>query len=178
MRTFKDRINSISKLFSNFWTEQCCSYSNVFKSLYAHFYCGSTCCASHGNSISLLVKLRIKSVPSGSQNQTDKIKKLVLWYSHFPSKLIIIINVILDYVQRINYGNVRVQGSDVKGYHYFIIFNGNISDVVGKRCRIFGIAIFISSLRILAIYLLRLCSREPLYETIDRIETPSFCIFD
>ena len=35
--------------------------------------------------------------------------------------------------------NVRVQGSDVKLYHYIIIFNGNISDVVGKRGNILGV---------------------------------------
>ena len=88
-------------------------------------------------------------------------------------------NIILDYVLRINYRNVLVQGGDVKWRHYFVIFNGNISDVVGKRGRIFGVVIFIFNiaLRMLAVYLLRFYNGKPLYETIGRIGTPGLCIF-
>ena len=63
MRTFKERINFINKSFPNFWRAQCCSYSSTFMSLDINFCCGWRCWASHGNAISLLVKLRIKSVP-------------------------------------------------------------------------------------------------------------------
>ena len=41
-----------------------------------------------------------------------------------------------------NYGNVCVQGSDVKLYHYLIIFHGNNSDADGKCGRILGVIIF------------------------------------
>ena len=36
-----------------------------------------------------------------------------------------------------------VQGRDIESYHYLVNFNGNISDVVGKRGRILGTVIFI-----------------------------------
>ena len=61
-------------------------------------------------------------------------------YSRFPSKLIIIINTILVYVQRINYRNVLECLSDV-------VNSGNISAVVGKRGRILGVVIFIFSFK-------------------------------
>ena len=60
-----------------------------------------------------------------------------------PSKLIIVINIILDYVQRISYRNVRVQGSDIRWYHCFFIFNENISEVVGKRDGVISVVVFI-----------------------------------
>ena len=47
-----------------FWMVQYRSYSSAFISLHINFCCGWRCWASHGNTISLLVKLRIKSVPS------------------------------------------------------------------------------------------------------------------
>ena len=145
MRTFKlSLVSVINKSFPNFWRVQCRSYSSVFIRLHINFCCGWRCWVSHGNAISLLVKLRIKSVPSGCSNQ-----KLVLRYSRFPSKLMIIINIILDYVWCINYWNVCVQGSDVKWYRYLITFNGSISYVVGKRDRILGVVIFIFDMRML-----------------------------
>ena len=36
-----------------------------------------------------------------------------------------------------------MQGSDVKSYHYPVIFNENISDVVGKHGRILSIVNFV-----------------------------------
>ena len=147
MRTFKDRINVINKSFPNFWEVQCRSYSSAFISLHIIFCCGWRYWASYGNAISLLVKLRIKSVPSGLLKPD--------WLDQ---------ETCLE-----NYGNVRAQGSDFKWYYYLIIFNGNVSDVVGKRGRTLGFVIFILDildLKMLAMYLSRLYSGEPLYETI------------
>ena len=96
----------------------------------------------HCNVISLLVKLRIKSVPSGCSNQINYFKKLVLRYSCFPNKLIIIINVILDYVERMSYRSVRVEGKSVK-HHYLVICSGNISVLLRKGGRILGVVILI-----------------------------------
>ena len=80
-------------------------------------------------------------------NQINYIKKPVLRYCRFTSKLIIIINIILDHVQCINYKNVRVQRSDVKWYHTLAISNDYNPDVVEKGDRILGVVIFIFNLR-------------------------------
>ena len=102
-----------------------------------------------------------------------------LEYSHFPGKSIIIVNIILGYVKCTSYGNVCVQGSDVKWYHYFLIFNGNISDVVENLVEFLTLLFLYLTLasRMLAMYLLRLYNGEPLYEATGHIGTLGMCIF-
>ena len=81
-------------------------------------------------------------MPSGCSNQINYFKKLVLRYSCFPNKLIIIINVILDYVERMSYRSVRVEGKSVK-HHYLVICSGNISVLLRKGGRVLGVVILI-----------------------------------
>ena len=82
--------------------------------------------------------------------------------------MIIVINIIPEYVQPINYRNVCVQRNDVKWYHYFIVFNGNIPDVVRKRSRILGVVIFIFNIDFqnICYVFVQLYNGEPLHETI------------
>ena len=43
--------------------------------------------------------------------------------------------------------NVRLHGCDVKWYHHLTIFNGTISDTVGKPGRILSVVIFIFNIK-------------------------------
>ena len=65
--------------------------------------------------------------------------KLVLRYSRFPSKVIMIINVILMF----NVSIIGMFAYNEKTSNDNIIINGNIFDVVEKHGRILGIVIFI-----------------------------------
>ena len=63
-------------------------------------------------------------------------KKLVLRYSRFPSELIIIVNIILDYVGRIKYKDVRVQRSDIECTIIFsslMVTFGNIKTQISRQ---------------------------------------------
>ena len=55
----------------------------------------------------------------------------------------------------------------------------NISEIVGKRGRIFSVVVFICNISFqkLAMYLLRLYNLKPLYETKRRKGTSGLCIF-
>ena len=97
------------------------SILQFFISLRIYFSCGRRYWSSFCNAIGLYIKPRMKSILSGCSNIINSIKELVLKYNRFPNKLIIVVNIILDYVWRINYTNVCLQGSDVKWYHYLVI---------------------------------------------------------
>ena len=67
------------------------------------------------------------------------------------------------------------------------MFNGNISDAVGKRGRILGVVIFIFNMLMLrfkdlsfkdvSYVYVKMSHGEPLYETIGTIGAPGLCIF-
>ena len=79
-------------------------------------------------------------------------KKFVLTYSHFPGKLLIINNIIIEMFV----------------YSYPAIFTGNNSDIVWKRWRVLRVAILIfNALRMLNMYLLNLHNGKPLYKVKD-----------
>ena len=79
-------------------------------------------------------------------------KKFVLRYNHFPGKLLIIDNIIIEMFV----------------YSYPAIFTGNISDIVWKRWRVLRVVIFIfKTFRMLNMYLLNMHNGKPLYKVKD-----------
>ena len=77
-------------------------YCSFFMSVHTNFFCGWRCWSFYCNTISFLVKLRIKSAPSG-QIQINWIKRLVLNYSRFSSRFLLTIDYTIHFIYIIFY---------------------------------------------------------------------------